>query len=54
MVQDHGQAVPLADGILSVVGVPGGSGSVVGAAVLSQGAQLTVSGGTWSLTPPCH
>ncbi len=53
-VQDHGQAVPLADGILSVVGVPGGSGSVVGAAVLSQGAQLTVSGGTWSLTPPCH
>jgi hypothetical protein len=53
-VADGGQPVPLADGVLSVVGIPGGSGSVLGGDVLAQGAHLATSGGSWTLTPPCN
>lgn len=52
----NGQYVPLGYGNLVVWGVPNaGSGldNLIGPDMLRLGAQLTVSGSTWTLTPPC-
>ncbi len=54
VVADGGASVALADGMLSVVGIPGSTAASLGPQILNQGAQLTVSGAAWTLTPPCH
>ena len=46
--------VPLADGVLTVVGIPGGQSSALGPNVFQQGSRLSAAGGGWTLTPPCH
>lgn len=52
-VSDNGRRVPLATGMLTVLGGPAGSFETLGPDVLAHGVALSVSGGTWSLTPAC-
>lgn len=53
-VEDGGQPAALADGMLTVIGVPGIRTGGLGGTSLRQGARLTTGGGRWTLTPPCH
>jgi hypothetical protein len=58
LVLDDGRYVPLANGTLTVYGVPdtafaGGIEPLIGPNVLQQGARLNSSGLSFALTPAC-
>jgi hypothetical protein len=52
-VLDGGHAVPLATGVLNVIGIPGSSNYTLGPDILEGGSKLSTSGSEWTLTPPC-
>ena len=52
-VLDGSSQAPLATGVLTVIGIPGGSNYTLGPDILEGGSRLSTFGSQWSLTPPC-
>ncbi len=53
LVEDNGQFVPLAQGEITVEGIPGLGFSGISSDVLKHGVAFSTAGGYWSLTPAC-
>lgn len=53
LVTDQGRTVPLVGGVITVDGIPHGTSYLLSPQFFKNGAQFSLSAGSWSLTPVC-